>query len=150
MRRILQVFAVTVLMMTLVECSEPHTVNSEWRDLPSYGWRYGYIYRFNNNGDTIPADTLVLSLRHSSAYPYANVWLEVKYDTPDSVCADTVNMQLADEFGHWKGIGSGLSFQKSDTLLPSQKLRPGSKVQVRHVMRMDTLPEVQQIGVKFL
>lgn len=150
MRSLILVSAVCAVVASMVGCSEPRTVNSEWRDLPSDGWRYGDIYRFNATGDTVPTDTLVLSLRHTSAYQYANVWLEVKYETADSVCADTVSMQLADEFGHWKGVGSGLSFQKTDTLIPSQRVRPGSAVQVRHIMRMDTLTEVQQIGVKFL
>ena len=142
-------FAILSVATAVFACSEPEPVNSEWHNLPTEGWRYGNTRTFNAEKDTFPADTILLSVRHTAAYPYANLWLEVKYETADTVRADTVDIRLADEFGQWNGTGSSLSFQLSDTILPSASIRPGSPVSIRHIMRLDTLREIQQLGIEF-
>lgn len=145
-----RIFAILAVLAACIGCSEPTPVNSEWCDIPTDGWRYGNTLTFNADSDSFSVDTLVLTIRHTSAYPYANLWLEMKYGTGDTLKADTLNVKLADDFGHWLGTGSGLSFQKSDTILPTAPIRQDKPILVRHIMRIDTLPQIQQIGLEYL
>ena len=142
-------FAIAALLAT-ASCSKPDAVDGEWRDIDGDGWRYNRILRFNAAGDTLPMNVLVLTVRHTSAYPFANLWLEMKYEAADTVHADTLNVVLADRFGHWRGSGSGLTYQYSDTIIPRRAPRPSSPILLRHIMRLDTVPELQQVGISYL
>lgn len=116
-------------------------------------WLYAEpaVMRVDTLRDSIAYDgTLVLSLRHSDAYEYSNIWLELSYPLNDSVVRrDTFNLLLADDFGRWYGRGSGPSLQITDTLYPKFTLRRGSELTLRHIMRVDTLPNIEQAGIVF-
>ena len=58
-------------------------------------------------------------------------------------------MQVVDRFGTWTGSGIGSSFQLADTL-PVGVHPSGNMVVVRHIMRTDTLPGVNKVGLFFV
>lgn len=94
---------------------------------------------------------LLLTLRHSDAYRFSNIWLEVAYDLDDTTeTADTVNIILSDVYGHWRGRGMGSSFQVNDTIRKAMPLRRHQRLRVRHIMRTDTLEDIEQIGISYL
>ena len=94
--------------------------------------------------------TLVLSLRHSDAYEYSNIWLELSRPVNDTVVRrDTFNLLLADDFGRWYGRGSGPSLQLTDTLYTDFTLRRGDTLTLRHIMRVDTLANIEQAGIVY-
>lgn len=94
---------------------------------------------------------MILTVRHSNAYPYRNLWVEISHIDPDSVLRhDTLNMELADIYGRWHGSGLGASFQYSDTLSRHFRLVRDFGLKIRHIMRVDTLPDIEQIGVAFI
>ena len=95
--------------------------------------------------------TLVLSLRHTDGYEYSNIWLELSYMPDDStVVADTLNVMLADTYGRWLGHGSGPSLQLTDTVAKDFMLRRGMPLKLRHIMRLDTLTNIEQVGIVYL
>lgn len=58
--------------------------------------------------DTINAHNIYINIRNSGEYPYSNLYLFVTIKGPDgSSTIDTVNCQLADNRGKWKGKGIG-------------------------------------------
>ena len=63
---------------------------------------------------------------------------------------DTINVPLADDFGRWYGRGVGVSFATIDTLPGSYTLLRQRPVYVRHIMRCDTLGDIEQIGLVFI
>ena len=67
--------------------------------------------------------------------------------TPDSTATDTVDVTLADEWGRWRGHGSGVTYQNTDTVRLRHHLRQGGSLHLRHIMRLDTLTEIEQIGI---
>lgn len=94
---------------------------------------------------------LLLTLRHTEGYPYSNIWLELNYDTDDSTSvADTLNIVLADAYGHWRGRGPGNTYSVSDTVLRDVPLRRHQNITLRHIMRVDTLEEIEQAGLTYL
>ncbi len=117
-----------------------------WADIDVNGWRYGQPVALTPDSAEA-TDRIALTIRHSHNYGYANIWLEVCYGTSDSTATDTLDITLADAWGRWRGHGSGVSLQHTDTVPLRHSLRRGGTLRLRHIMRMDTLTEVEQIGV---
>ncbi len=94
---------------------------------------------------------LLLTLRHTHGYEYSNIWLELCYDLSDStVHKDTLNIVLADVYGHWRGSGPGNTFCVTDTVLHNVPLHRHQRIGLRHIMRIDTLQNIEQIGITYL
>lgn len=132
-------------------CDRPQFRLSQWHTVGDAGWRYNDTLAFNkDSADTLPVGRMVIGVRHTAAYPYSNLWIELSYLTADSLpAADTVEIKLADAFGHWYGSGTGASYQLTDTVVPHHSVLPSSQVRLRHIMRMDTVPEIEQMGISF-
>lgn len=127
---------------------------SAFTAFPKGEWEYAVPsqFRVDTLRDSISrGGTLILSLRHTAGYEYSNIWLELSYPLTDSTtAADTFNIVLADNFGHWLGRGIGPSVQITDTLSTDFTVRRGETVTLRHIMRMDTLRNIEQVGIVFL
>ena len=149
MRRLSPLIMIAVLTAA---CSVTPSDYSRFTNLPERGWAYGDTVRFTPDTiDPTSPKQLSVAVRHNNDYEYSNLWLEVTYMTADSVtCRDTLSMELADVYGHWRGHGSGPSLQVVDTLAHGVALRRGQQVRVRHIMRLDTLPGIEQVGITFL
>jgi gliding motility-associated lipoprotein GldH len=141
--------ATTILSAALCACSDLGSEHTEWRDIDLPGWRYGQVLTFNADSDSVDVQRVVMSVRHTDEYEYANLWVELSYASGDTVVADTFNIALADAFGKWYGTGTGLSYQQTDTLTPRRRVNLGSPLRVRHVMCVDTLQNIDQIGVSY-
>ena len=61
--------------------------------------------------------------------------------------ADTIQLVLADDFGRWYGSGSGVSYQYTDTLSRSFRAFRNKPLKLRNIMRRDTLPGIEQVGL---
>ncbi len=125
---------------------------SEFRHLPESGWHYEDSLRFTPHvADSTAVGRLIVAVRHNNAYPFSNLWLEVtRHDRSGKLHRDTVNMQLCDRYGRWHGRGFGAEYQYSDTLPGLTRVITDSTIIVRHVMRVDNLTDIEQIGVTFV
>ena len=90
---------------------------------------------------------LVVAVRHNNAYSYRNLWLEVTFGNPPRMYRDTVNIELADSYGRWHGNGLGPSYQISVPVVRSVNLNDSSRVFIRHIMRVDTIPGITSVGL---
>ena len=119
------------------------------------GWRYFDTLPLaaDSTADSIRHGALILNLRHSTAYPWRNIWLELSYpdgtDSSATMARDTFDIVLADRYGRWRGSGMGSSLQLSDTLHTRFAMRRGQRVSLRHIMRTDTLPAIERAGLIF-
>lgn len=60
------------------------------------------------NNDTTSTQKLIINIRHSSNYPFSNLWLFVHTTLPDnSLITDTLECILAKKDGKWLGNGLG-------------------------------------------
>ena len=141
-----------LLVMTILSgCSLRHNEYSYYHSFDSDGWAYGDSLKFTPEiEDSVSTGTLAVCVRHTNAYPYSNLWLELQYCTDDSTTVrDTVQVKLADDFGRWHGKGSGVSLQLADTVRRGFTMLNRHPMQIRHIMRADTLREIEQIGISF-
>ena len=60
------------------------------------------------NTDTISEQSLRINIRHSSTYPFSNLWLFIHTISPDNThSTDTLECLLAQADGKWLGEGLG-------------------------------------------
>lgn len=145
------VLIVLLIMTLLPACQLRHNEYSYYHSFDADGWAYGDSLEFKPEiDDSVSTGALAICLRHTNAYPYSNIWLELQYATDDTTMVrDTLQVQLADDFGRWYGKGSGVSLQLADTVSRNFSLLNGRPMQLRHIMRVDTLHEIEQIGISF-
>lgn len=142
-----------VMAATATSCGGREPDYSSFVRIAESGWAYGDTLRYAVVlPDSVDADgVLTLSVCHNNDYPYANLWLEVSVASGDSAATvDTLDMRLATIHGQWLGRGFGSMYQATDTLGRPLRLGSGQQVKVRHIMRVDTLDDIEQIGISFV
>ncbi|MDE6239517.1 MAG: gliding motility lipoprotein GldH [Muribaculaceae bacterium] len=152
MAKLLSVVAVIVATLITVSCGQQRE-SGTFHAVDASGWLYGDTLFYNlepMDSDSIWHGDIAVAVRHTAAYPYSNIWMELGYNPTDNLSPDTLNILLADAFGNWQGRGLGLSFQRVDTVLHNLTLKTPTTLSLRHIMRSDRLPDVEQIGLIFI
>lgn len=145
--RLLLILAVGLLAAA---CVDHESYYGEFRSIDPEGWAYDSPVAFTPAlRDSSATGSLAMSVRHTNRYPYSNIYVEVSINDSVATRCDTFNIVLADEFGRWYGRGIGTDFQLSDTLYRGLTLTSPAHISVRHVMRADLLPDIEQIGITF-
>lgn len=131
-------------------CSPGHNDYSHFFDIPTEGWKYGDTLKFlPQTQDSVVSGRLNIALRHSNAYEYSNLWLEIRHFNGDSIRIDTVNIEMADIYGRWHGSGLGTSFQYELPLSHDITLFRDKPILITHIMRVDHLKSIEQVGLLF-
>ena len=138
------IFFSLLLLVIITSCGGGE--KSIFHNLPTQGWAYTSPVTFSPvEGD----GELFLAVRHDASYPYSNLWLEVSAPLHGGAqMVDTVNLTLCDNYGRWLGKGFGGSYQMEVPVAKSVKLDSGTTVTMRHIMRLDTLHGIDQIGLR--
>lgn len=136
-------------LASLLSCGQ-HDVYNEFNKLPKNGWFKRDVQRFTpESPDSTGRYDLFLTLRHNGDYAYRNLWLFVSYTGADGrQKTDTVNCELADEFGRWSGGGWGSYYQHE--LLLDNRFRFGRDqvVTIQQAMRDDRIRGISDIGIR--
>ncbi|MDE7152842.1 MAG: gliding motility lipoprotein GldH [Muribaculaceae bacterium] len=141
-----------ILMTVMLACCRDENRFSSYQHISlDDGWSYGDTLTFIPiHADSIAKGDCRVIVRHSNDYPYANLWLEVSYTAADgSEKRDTVNMILADTYGHWQGQRLGLHYQHRVKALENVEHVIGTPLRIRHIMRVDTVREIDLVGIEF-
>lgn len=77
------------------------------------GWEEGKPATFQyQTEDTISKYNLYIMLRNDNSYPYSNIFLITKMETPDNqMVVDTLEYEMAKPNGEW--LGDGVSVKES-------------------------------------
>lgn len=131
-------------------CSPGHNDYSQFFDISPNGWVYGDTLKFMpQTQDSIVSGRLNIALRHTNAYEYSNLWLEIRHFNGKVTRIDTVNIEMADIYGRWHGNGLGASFQYELPLSHDITLYKGKTISITHIMRVDQLKSIEQVGLLF-
>lgn len=143
-----------MLALAVTSCFGPATPDgADFRSIAPTGWAYGDTLTFEpETADSVSEGRLAIAVRHTGAYLYSNLWLEISTPLPNDTARriDTVNVVLADVYGRWRGRGSDVSRITTDTLPGKRLLIKGRPVRVRHIMRADTVRDIEQVGLMFV
>ena len=139
------------LTAALAACTSMSIEDAAFESVLVDGWAYGDTVTLQPEvEDSLSQGRLAVMVRHTSAYIFSNLWLEVTTAGDSVPVVDTVNIELADMYGRWLGRGSGVSFVKVDTLPGLKTLGSEIPGKIRHIMRVDTVADLEQIGVIFV
>ncbi len=142
---------VILLLLFTIACSSHHNNYSEFKNIPINGWIYGDTLTFlPEMPDSISYGDMLLAIRHNNNYAYRNLWLRLQYCNGDTTIVDTLNIELADTNSRWLGNGLGIDFQISNTIDSNFKLIKGNPIKLCHIMQLDTLRDIEQIGITFI
>lgn len=145
-------FMTAILMTVMLACNPDSNRYSSYHNIDlDKGWAYSdTLTFFPNHADSVATGSFWVCVRHSNNYPYANLWLELAYDDAAGVShIDTLNMTLADPYGRWQGKRLGLHYQQRMEATPQMGHKIGTPLKIRHIMRVDTIKEIDLVGVEF-
>jgi gliding motility-associated lipoprotein GldH len=93
-----------------------------------------------------------ITIRHTDAYPYQNLWLFVDIEQDSLVLTrDTIECYMANERGEW--LGGGLTVHELPLLYSDHYLFTNSGeylISITQGMRNDTLIGIKEVGVKII
>ena len=108
-----------------------------------------------NITDTVSNYMVYATMRHTDAYQFSNIWLGVETTLPGETkpLSSNVELSLAQSDGKWLGRGMQDIREHQIPLTPQGAPVHFSKVgtytmSLKHLMRIDPLPEVMSIGVR--
>ncbi|MCC8070612.1 MAG: gliding motility lipoprotein GldH [Bacteroidales bacterium] len=146
-RTALSKLLVIVVSAALLACNHRDEY-SAFATLDPQGWAFDSVLTFEV--DTLASGQLpmAVALRHNNSYPYRNLCLEVRYTLLDNRGGcDTIDIEMADHYGRWRGKGLGASYQLLVEMPQRVELLPGSNVNIRHIMRVDTIRGIEMVGL---
>ena len=122
------------------------------QSVPHNAWAYDFkpSFKFLVTDTTIYYN-LYLAMRHTEAYPYANIWLRLYSKQPgDTTCQESrVEVPLAGNTGQWLGRGMGEIYEHRQYLDQIAFTRKGMyEIRMEQDMRVSPLPEVLQVGLR--
>ena len=132
---------------TQIDVYESHTV------IPKQKWQQS----FSAQGDFIIQDTsaaysIYLVLRHTDAYQYNNIWLNIGLQPPgDRMQIQKVNLVLGNDADGWEGNGMNDIWELRKLLngAPRRFKKPGKySFSISQIMRDDPLPNIMSVGLR--
>lgn len=122
-------------------------------NIPHNKWKYGFEAKGNFDiKDTLAFYELFIVLRHTDAYKYNNIWLNIGLQSPgDSLFYQKVNLSLGNDADGW--FGSGMNdiweVRKKLTDKPMRFKKAGTyNFSIFQIMRDDPLPEIMSAGLR--
>jgi len=152
MRTLLLTFFAAYLFCVCAGCLRAPYYQKE-ASIPQYAWTYAFKPSFAFDiTDTESTYQPYFLIRHSQAYPYANIWMWVYIKSPvDSIPKkERVNIVLAEPGGKWLGRGMGEIYEQRIRIEFSDSLKFNHKgtytVSMEQNMRINPLPDIMNVG----
>jgi len=136
-----------------ISSCKPADVYEKNTVIPGYAWTGGFSATGSFSiRDTVSAYNLYLVLRHTDAYRYNNIWLDISLAGPgDSAFTQRTDIQLGSDANGWEGTGMNdiWEIRKLLTGEPMRFKRTGKyNYSIRQVMRDDPLKHVMSVGLR--
>ena len=121
--------------------------------IPNYEWQSSFLARGNFLiTDTVAAYSIYLVLRHTDAYQYNNIWLNIGLQPPgDSLHNQKINLQLGDDVNGWEGAGMNDIWEVRKLLngAPRRFKQPGNyNFNISQIMRDNPLLHIMSVGLR--
>ena len=130
-----------------IDVFEKHT------NIPNYEWQQNFSVKGDFLiTDTVAAYSIYLVLRHTDAYQYNNIWLNIGLQPPgDSLHTQKINLQLGDDANGWEGTGMNDIWEVRKLLngAPRRFKQPGKySFSISQVMRNNPLLNIMSAGLR--
>ena len=121
--------------------------------IPKYEWQTGFIAKGSFIiSDTLASYNIYTVLRHTDAYKYNNIWLNMGLQAPgDSLYYQKLNLQLGNDATGWEGTGMNDIWEVRKLLNgePRRFRRAGTYYfSIAQIMRDNPLLHIMSVGVR--
>ena len=123
------------------------------QNIPKHEWFYNFVpsYSFKIT-DTASEYNLFVTIRHTDAYKYENIQLNIGSQAPgDTIRYQRLNLILGDDAKGWEGTGMDdiWDVRKSITNGPVQFHKPGVYTfTLEQIMRENPLKDIMSVGIR--
>ena len=122
--------------------------------VPNYKWAYSQQPQIDFTiSDTAALYKVFVVLRHTDAYRYNNIWLNIgtRFPGDNSFKYQRFDLKLGNDASGWEGTGMDDIFEHRILLFrrPLKFSKPGEyKFVLEHIMRQNPLLEVMNVGIR--
>jgi gliding motility-associated lipoprotein GldH len=143
---------VLIICLALFSCRQTDLFEKN-TTIPAYEWQSNFIARGSFKiTDTSSSYYIYLVIRHTDAYKYNNLWLNVGIQAPgDSMQYRKVDVQLGDDANGWKGTGMNDIWEVRE--LFNEDAKPFKKAgtynfNISQLMRDNPLAHIMSAGIR--
>ena len=149
--RISVVLLFCALPAALLSCKQVELYEKN-TPIPNYEWSSGYAatgtFRIT---DTVSPYNIYIVLRHTDAYNYNNIWMNIGLQAPgDSLRYQKVDLSLGNDATGWDGTGMNDIWEVRKPLaLNNRFIKMGEyRFSILQIMREDPLKNVMSAGLR--
>ncbi|MCX6257797.1 MAG: gliding motility lipoprotein GldH [Bacteroidia bacterium] len=139
------------VVLVLFSC-DSRRVYEEIKSIPGSSWNRNNILNFRVNvTDTVSVNNILIDIRNKSNYNFCNLFLFITIQSPDKkLVRDTIECNLADETGKWKGSGIGDIYNNKMLYKKNVKFpRAGVYTfNIEQAMRVENLEDISEVGIR--
>lgn len=140
----------------LLSACDNGEVYYQFKHIPQGKWSKENVLVFSL--DSLPVNAnkrydIFIEISNSNQYAYQNLWLFIEQNLQDTIMiADTLEIEMTDIYGKWKGSGSGTLYQLSAPFKSALALRSDSacSIRIRQGMRDEPVQGIEKVGVKIV
>ncbi len=148
-RVIASCFSFIIIALLFLSCAHIDTFEKN-TSIPNYQWQTGFkaTGSFVIN-DTTPTYNTYIILRHTDAFKYNNIWLNVGLQMPnDSMKYQKINIPLGTDATGWMGIGMNDIWQIRHLIATNRFKKGKYSFSIEQIMRDNPLPNVMSAGLR--
>jgi gliding motility-associated lipoprotein GldH len=144
----------TVLLLAFFSSCQPVDVFEKNISIPNFAWTSDFKPEITFDiTDTTSRYTIYIVLRHSDAYRFKNIWVNVHMKIPSGATrTQPLELKLATDDKGWLGSGMDDIYEHRIPITPPQKPEPLSAgtytFRLENIMREDPLRNVMNIGIR--
>jgi gliding motility-associated lipoprotein GldH len=144
----------TVLFLLCFTACQPIDVFEKNVAIPNFAWASTFKPEITFDiTDTTSGYTIFVVLRHSDAYRYKNIWINVNMQFPTGETRkQALELKLATDEKGWLGSGMDDIWEHRIAITPPQKpepLKAGTYTfRLENIMREDPLKNVMNVGIR--
>jgi gliding motility-associated lipoprotein GldH len=145
---ILNLFIAFILLSA--SCKQLDTFEKN-TNIPKYEWKGSFAVTGNFLiSDTTSVYDAYIVIRHTDAYKYNNIWLNLGVQFPgDSMRYQKINVDLGNDAEGWKGTGMNDIWEIRKQIFSSPLKKTGTyNFSITQIMRDDPLPAVMSAGLR--
>ena len=142
-----------ILLCTLLSACNKQQIYSEFHSINQHGWHADSLMGYTIDiSDSTAQYEVLITLRHTTQYPYQNLWLFVGEQYGNMpLHSDTIECFLADNHGKW--LGKGISKYTMLMLFDDAHIFSHTgeyTFTIQQGMRTDYLQGITDIGLQII
>lgn len=140
-----------VVCLFIISCKQVDVFEKN-TNIPAMKWQNDFAATGTFNiDDTLSPYNLFVVLRHTDAYMYNNIWLNVGLQSPgDSLFFQKIDLSLGNDADGWEGTGMNDIWEVRKPLAQNKRFRKKGEYHfsIFHVMRDNPLASIMSVGLR--